>query len=126
MTNEELLKVYKGKEFVKYDTGIRDGKRVFSINVKKTFKIDAVEDYVKLKFTKIENDIKDIETKIIIKDDTEEYPEKTEYLPNIKKEVSVFLHELKLHHLREVKIFENGIKINEEDYSSIPIPGEEN
>ena len=126
MTNEELLKVYKGKEFVKYDTGIRDGKRVFSINVKKTFKIDAVEDYVKLKFTKIENDIKDIETKIIIKDDTEEYPEKTEYLPNIKKEVSVFLHELKLHHLREVKIFENGIKINEEDYSSVPIPGEEN
>lgn len=126
MTNEELLKVYKGKEFVKYDTGIRDGKRVFSINVKKIFKIDAVEDYVKLKFTKIENDIKDIETKIIIKDDTEEYPEKTEYLPNIKKEVSVFLHELKLHHLREVKIFENGIKINEEDYSSIPIPGEEN
>lgn len=126
MTSEELLKVYKGKEFVKYDTGIRDGKRVFSINVKKTFKIDAVEDYVKLKFTKIENDIKDIETKIIIKDDTEEYSEKTEYLPNIKKEVSVFLHELKLHHLREVKIFENGIKINEEDYSSIPIPGEEN
>lgn len=126
MTNEELLKAYQGKEFVKYDTGIRDGKRVFSINVEKTFKIDVVEDYVALKFTKIGENTRPIETKIIIKDDTEEYPEKTEYLPNIKNEVSVFLKELKVHHL-VVKIFdENGIKINEEDYTSIPIPGEEN
>lgn len=126
MTNEELLKAYQGEEFVKYDTGIRDGKRVFSINVKKTFKIDVVEDYVELTFTKIENDIKNIETKIKIKDDTEEYPEKTEFLPNIKKEVSVFLKELKVHHL-VAKIFDkNGIKINEKDYTSIPIPGEEN
>lgn len=126
MTNEELLKEYEGIEFVKYDSGIRGSNTPLFRDVKKTFKIEAVDDYVELTFTKIENDIKNIETKIIIKDDTEKYPEKTEYLPNIKKEVSVFLHELKLHHLREVKIFENGIKINEEDYSSIPIPGEEN
>lgn len=126
MTNEELLKVYEGEEFVKYDSGIRGSNIPLFRDVKKTFLIEIEGDHVALKFTKIENDIKYIETKIIIKDDTEEYSEKTEYLPNIKKEVSVFLHELKLHHLREVKIFENGIKINEEDYSSIPIPGEEN
>ncbi|WP_065377825.1 hypothetical protein [Gemella sanguinis] len=126
MTNEELLMAYQGKEFVKYDTGVRDGKRVFSINVKKTFKIEAVDDYVELTFTKIGENTRPIETKIIIKDDTEEYPEKTEYLSNIKKEVSVFLKELKVHHLVE-KIFDkNGIKINEKDYTSTPIPGEEN
>ena len=126
MTNEELLKEYEGIEFVKYDSGIRGSNTPLFRDVKKTFKIEAVDDYVELTFTKTGENTRPIETKIIIKDDTEEYPEKTEYLPNIKKEVSVFLRELKLHHLRDVKIFENGIKINDEDYSSIPIPGEEN
>ena len=72
MTNEELLKAYEGKEFVKYDSGIRGSNTPLFRDVKKTFLIEIEGDHVALKFTKIENDIKDIETKIIIKDDTEE------------------------------------------------------
>ncbi|WP_315498829.1 hypothetical protein [Gemella sanguinis] len=123
LTKEELLRKQTNKEFVKYDT------REF-VDTTKVFKIEDNEEYINLIFTTVyhKNSFRDEEVErvveIQIKDNNEEYPVNTEYLINVQLEVFYFLHELRLNHYKVEKIFNNGVKVDEEDYNDIIVPFE--
>lgn len=123
LTKEQLLRNQVNKEFVKHDT------RKY-VDTTQVFKIEDKKEYINLTFTTVyhKNRYRDEEVERVIeikvKDNTEEYPANTEYLTNVQTEVFNFLHELKLNHYKAPKIFDNGVKVDEEDYQSVIVPFE--
>lgn len=123
LTKEQLLRNQVNKEFVKHDT------RKY-VDTTQVFKIEDKKEYINLTFTTVyhKNRYRDEEVERIVeikvKDNTEEYPANTEYLTNVQTEVFDFLHELTLNHYKVPKIFDNGVKVDEEDYQSVIVPFE--
>lgn len=123
LTKEQLLRNQTDKEFVKHDT-----RKI--VDTTKVFKIEDNEEYINLIFTTVyhKNSFRDEEVvkivEIQIKDNDEEYPENIKYLINVQLEVFYFLHELTLNHYKVRKIFNNGVKIDEEDYNDVIVPFE--
>ena len=119
LTKEELLRAQGDKEFVQHDD-----RR--NIDITRVFNIIENEDSVDLKVTSIyhpnfyRTEEYQKEMVVTIKGDVEEYnnPE------DDKLEVFYFLHELRLNHLNVVKIFDNGVKVDNKDYSSTIVPFE--
>lgn len=123
LTKEQLLRNQVNKEFVKHDT------RKY-VDTTQVFRIEDKEEYINLTFTTVyhKTTYRDEEVERVIeikvKDNTEEYPVNTEYLTNVQTEVFDFLHELTLNYYKAPKIFDNGVKVNEEDYQSVIVPFE--
>mgnify|MGYP000860672380 FL=1 len=119
LTKEQLLRAQGNKEFVKHD----DRRNV---NITRVFSIIENEDSVGLKVTSIyhpnfyRTEKYQKEMVVTIKGNFEEYnnPE------DDKLEIFYFLHELRLNHYNVVKIFDNGVKVNNKDYSSTIVPFE--
>lgn len=123
LTTEQLLRNQVNKEFVKHDT------RKY-VDTTQVFRIEDKEEYINLTFTTVyhKNRYRDEEVERVIeikvKDNTEEYLVNTEYLTNVQTEVFNFLHELTLNHYKVRKIFDKGVKVNEEDYQPVILPFE--
>ena len=123
LTKEQLLRNQVDKEFVKHTTSkYGDTTRVFTIKDK--------EDCVNLRFKTvhhkggfIDEEVEEV-VEIKVKGNTEEYPVNTEYLTNRKSEVFKFRHELALNYYNVRKIFDNGVKVDEEDYQPVIVPFE--
>lgn len=123
LTKEQVLRNQTNKEFVKHDT------RKY-VDTTKVFEIEDKEEYINLTFTTVyhKNRYRDEEfervVEIKIKSNTEEYPANTEFLKDVQSEVFNFLHELTLDYLGVVKIFDNGVKIDENSYLDVIVPFE--
>lgn len=119
LTKEQLLKNQAIKEFVKYDTRryvdttkifkIEDNNLIFTtVYHKNRYRDEEVEKVVEIK----------------VKGNNEEYPKNVEYLSSVQEDVFEFLHELTLDYLGVEKIFDNGVKVNEESYTHVIVPFE--
>ena len=123
LTKEQLLRNQTNKEFVKHDT------RRY-VNTTSIFKIEDKEDYVELNYTEVyhKNRYRDEESEreviIKIKGNSEEYHGNFESLSNVQIDVFEFLHELTLDYLGVVKIFDNGVKVDEKSYTDVIVPFE--
>lgn len=123
LTKEQLLRNQINKEFVKHDT------RRYA-NTTSIFKIEDKKDYVELNYTEVyhKNRYRDeeFERKVIIRvnGNNEEYHGNFESLSNVQGDVFEFLHELTLNYLGVVKIFDNGVKVDEESYTDVIVPFE--
>ena len=123
LTKEQLLRNQENKEFVKRDT------RKY-VDTTKVFRIEDKEEYINLIFTTVyhKNKYRDEEVERVIeikvKDNMEEYPANTKYLIDVQTEIFYFLHELTLNYYNVRKIFDNGVKVDEEDYQSVIVPFE--
>lgn len=119
LTKEQLLREQDNKEFVKHD----DRKNV---DITRVFNIIDNDDSIDLKVTSVyhknfyRTETYEKEMTVRIKGNVEEYnnPE------DDKLEVFYFLHELRLNHLNVVKIFDNGVKVDNKNYSSTIVPFE--
>lgn len=117
LTKEQLLRVQRNKEFVKHDD--RRG-----VDTTRVFKIIDNNDSVDLKMTTIyhpnfyRTETSEKEMVVRIKGNVEEYsnPE------DDKLEIFYFLHELRLNYHNVIKIFENGVKVDNKNYTSTIVP----
>lgn len=119
LTKEQLLRAQGDKEFVKHDD--RRG-----VDTTRVFKIIDNNDSVDLKMITIyhpnfyRSETSEKEIVVRIKGNVEEYnnPE------DDKLEIFYFLHELRLNHYDVVRIFDNGVKVDDKNYSSTIVPFE--
>lgn len=119
LTKEQLLRIQENKEFVKH----HDRRNV---DITRVFDIIENEDSVDLKVTSVyhknfyRTEAYEKEMVVRIKGNIEEYnnPEDN------KLEIFYFLHELRLNHFNVVKIFDNGVKVDNKNYSSTIVPFE--